>query len=82
MSHFKVALVGLNNQTVPDWVSEPLGQAGIEFVAHHTPHIGGYSDESGDLFWRLSLETVLDLAQGRWPRSYVNRGVKPRWKLT
>jgi D-3-phosphoglycerate dehydrogenase len=47
-----------------------------------TPHIGGYSDESFDLFWRLSLETVLDLSQGRWPRSYVNRNVKPRWTLT
>ena len=46
-----------------------------------TPHIGGYSDESGDLFWRLSLETALDLAAGRWPRSVVNRDVKPRWAL-
>ena len=47
-----------------------------------TPHIGGYSDESGDLFWRLSLETALDLAAGRWPRSVVNREVQPRWALT
>lgn len=47
-----------------------------------TPHIGGYSDESGDLFWRLSLETALDLAAGHWPRSVVNRDVKPRWALT
>jgi D-3-phosphoglycerate dehydrogenase len=47
-----------------------------------TPHIGGYSDESGDLFWRLSLETAMDLAAGRWPRSVVNRDVKPRWSLT
>lgn len=47
-----------------------------------TPHIAGYSDESADLFWRLALETALDLANGRWPRSYVNREVIPRWKLT
>jgi D-3-phosphoglycerate dehydrogenase / 2-oxoglutarate reductase len=47
-----------------------------------TPHIGGYSDESFDLFWQLSLETVLDLSAGRWPRSCVNRGVKPRWTLS
>jgi D-3-phosphoglycerate dehydrogenase len=47
-----------------------------------TPHIGGYSDESSDLFWRLSLETALDLAAGRWPRSVVNREVQPRWALT
>ncbi|MDE0633712.1 MAG: C-terminal binding protein [Caldilineaceae bacterium] len=46
-----------------------------------TPHIAGYSDESLDNSWRLSVETVLDLAQGRWPRSYVNPGVKPRWQL-
>ena len=25
---------------------------------------------------------ALDLAHGRWPRSCVNRGVKPRWNLT
>lgn len=46
-----------------------------------TPHIAGYSDEYLDLCWRLSVETVLALAGGRWPRSYVNRGVKPRWPL-
>ena len=46
-----------------------------------TPHIAGYSDESLDNSWRFSVETVLDLAQGRWPRSYVNPGVKPRWQL-
>jgi D-3-phosphoglycerate dehydrogenase len=49
------------------------------FVA--TPHIGGYSDEFWDNFWRFSVETVIDLSNGRWPRSYVNRDVKPRWDL-
>ena len=47
-----------------------------------TPHMAGFSDEYMDGFWRLPLETVLDLAKGYWPRSYVNHGVKPRWKLT
>jgi phosphoglycerate dehydrogenase-like enzyme len=47
-----------------------------------TPHIAGYSDEFLDGFWRLSLEAALDLAAGRWPRSVVNRNVRPRWKLT
>jgi len=46
-----------------------------------TPHIAGYSDESLENSWRFSVEIVLDLAQGRWPRSYVNPGVKPRWQL-
>ena len=46
-----------------------------------TPHIAGYTDQSLDNSWRLSVEIVLDLAQGRWPRSYVNQNVKPRWRL-
>jgi D-3-phosphoglycerate dehydrogenase len=46
-----------------------------------TPHIAGYSDESTANFWRLSVETVIDLSKGHWPRSYVNRDVKARWEL-
>ena len=46
-----------------------------------TPHIGGFSDETLENAWRLSLEAALDLAQGRWPRSVVNRQVRPRWEL-
>jgi D-3-phosphoglycerate dehydrogenase len=46
-----------------------------------TPHIGGYSDEFWDNFWRFSVETVIHLSKGRWPRSYVNHDVKPRWNL-
>ena len=46
-----------------------------------TPHIAGYTDQSLDDSWRLSVETALALAQGRWPRSYVNHNVKPRWRL-
>ncbi len=46
-----------------------------------TPHIAGYTDQSLDDSWRLSVETVLAFAQGRWPRSYVNHNVKPRWNL-
>ncbi|MBI3942351.1 MAG: C-terminal binding protein [Chloroflexi bacterium] len=47
-----------------------------------TPHIAGYSDRYLEEFWRLSMETAIDLAKGRWPRSYVNRGVQSRWPLT
>lgn len=46
-----------------------------------TPHIGGYSDEHLEACWRLSFDTVMALARGRWPRAYVNRGVTPRWQL-
>jgi D-3-phosphoglycerate dehydrogenase len=47
-----------------------------------TPHIAGYTDQSMDACWRLSVETAIVLAHSRWPRSYVNRDVKPRWDLT
>ena len=46
-----------------------------------TPHIAGYTDQSLDDSWRLSVETALALAEGRWPRSYVNQDVTPRWRL-
>jgi D-3-phosphoglycerate dehydrogenase len=46
-----------------------------------TPHIAGYSDEYLENSWRLSLETVLALADGRRPRAYVNRPERPRWDL-
>ena len=28
---------------------------------------------------KFKMETILDLAQHRWPRSVVNPEVKPRW---
>jgi D-3-phosphoglycerate dehydrogenase len=46
-----------------------------------TPHIAAYNDEFWENFWRLSVETAIDLSQGRMPRSYVNHDVKPRWQL-
>lgn len=46
-----------------------------------TPHIGSASDEFWENFWRFSVDTVLDLAQGRLPRSYVNRDVRSRLDL-
>jgi D-3-phosphoglycerate dehydrogenase len=45
-----------------------------------TPHIAGYSDTFWHSFWRHSVDTAIDMAEGRWPRSYVNPGVKPRWR--
>jgi D-3-phosphoglycerate dehydrogenase len=42
-----------------------------------TPHIAGYSEEYLEASWRLSVDTVIALAQGRWPDAYVNRPVKP-----
>ena len=45
-----------------------------------TPHIAGYSDIFWHSFWRHSVDTAVDMAEGRWPRSYVNPDVKPRWR--
>jgi D-3-phosphoglycerate dehydrogenase len=44
-----------------------------------TPHIAGYSDVFWHNFWKHSVDTAIDLSKGRWPRSYVNRNVRPRW---
>ena len=46
-----------------------------------TPHSAGHTNRLYQDFYRYSVETLIDLAQGRWPRSYVNREVKPRWQL-
>jgi D-3-phosphoglycerate dehydrogenase len=44
-----------------------------------TPHFAGYSDTTPHEFCEASVEAILDLAQGRWPRSVVNPDAKPRW---
>ena len=46
-----------------------------------TPHIAGHSDEDLEFCFQLSVEAAIALAQGHWPRSYVNHGVTPRMKL-
>ena len=47
-----------------------------------TPHMAGFADLYFEPFWRLTVETALDLTKGHWPLSYVNHGVRPRWNLT
>jgi D-3-phosphoglycerate dehydrogenase len=46
-----------------------------------TPHAAGFSDEDEALCWKLSMESAIAFKEGRWPRSYVNRSVKPRLSL-
>jgi D-3-phosphoglycerate dehydrogenase len=46
-----------------------------------TPHLAGASDEHAEIAWRLSVESAVALAHGRWPRSVVNRAVRPRRQL-
>jgi D-3-phosphoglycerate dehydrogenase len=47
-----------------------------------TPHVAGYSEGYAEAGWRLSVETVVALARGRWPRAFVNRPDRPRLNLT
>jgi len=44
-----------------------------------TPHIAGHTDRFPDDYAEVCVEAILDLAQGRWPRSVVNPSVRPRW---
>lgn len=46
-----------------------------------TPHVAGCSDLSKDSFWRLSVETLIRLAEGHWPDACANPGVTPKWSL-
>ncbi len=46
-----------------------------------TPHIAGFSDAFPESFWQYSVESVLALANGYWPRAVVNPQVRPRWSL-
>jgi phosphoglycerate dehydrogenase-like enzyme len=45
-----------------------------------TPHLSGYSDTFPHEFAVCSVEAILDVANGRWPYSVVNRDVRPRWE--
>jgi D-3-phosphoglycerate dehydrogenase len=44
-----------------------------------TPHVAGYSDQFWEKMWRLSVESLVDLSRGRWPRSCLNRGGATRF---
>jgi D-3-phosphoglycerate dehydrogenase len=44
-----------------------------------TPHFAGYSDSYLEDNYAASVEAIIDLAEGRWPRSVVNPDVTPRW---
>ncbi len=47
-----------------------------------SPHSASACDIFYDKFWSHSIETILALADGYWPRSPLNRkGLTPRWPL-
>lgn len=45
------------------------------------PHTAGLSAPATLETWRTATEAIIDLAQGRWPRSVVNPTVRPRREL-
>jgi D-3-phosphoglycerate dehydrogenase len=47
-----------------------------------TPHIGAHSDMFWDSMFRYSMKAIHAFHEGRWPLSWVNKNVKPKWKLT
>jgi D-3-phosphoglycerate dehydrogenase len=71
------AALDVLEQEPPDPVNPLLRQDKVVI----TPHIAGYSDEYLEASWRLSVDAVVALAQGRRPGSYVNYPAKPRWDL-
>src|SRR5581483_10214160 len=48
MNRFKVALVALDHQTVPDWVPETFAKAGIDFVAQECTSRQELANLAGD----------------------------------
>ncbi len=46
-----------------------------------TPHSAGYHPTMMERFCRLAVDTIIDMSQKRWPVSYVNPGVEPRWEM-
>ena len=46
-----------------------------------TPHLAGYSDTYPQEYAEASVEAIIDLARGRWPRFVVNPEATPRWTL-
>lgn len=69
--------VDVLEQEPPDWAN-PLLKLDNVVV---TPHIAGYSDTNLKMSWELSVESAIGFADGKFPRSYVNHQVKPRWEL-
>jgi D-3-phosphoglycerate dehydrogenase / 2-oxoglutarate reductase len=47
-----------------------------------TPHVAGLSAHGFEPRWRLSVETVIALAQRHWPASTVNPTVRPKVNLS
>ncbi len=44
-----------------------------------TPHLSGYADSYPEDMCRHTVEAMIDLKEGYWPRSCVNPQVVPRW---
>ena len=47
-----------------------------------TSHMAGNYASYMSEFWRLPVETEIDLSQGRWPLSRVNPDVVLQWNFS
>ena len=66
-------------ETIPGQGEQPLSELANVIL---TPHSAGYLENHLENFWKFSVMTVIDVANGKMPSSYVNRDVKPRFELT
>ena len=73
----RLAAAGLDvlEQEPPASADHPLFQLDNVVI---TPHVAGYATGGLERRWKLSVETVLALAAGKWPPSCVNPAVQPR----
>ena len=76
----KLAAAGLDVlETEPPTADDPLVGLPNALI---TSHIAASYEGNLQEFWRLSVETVIDLARGKWPLSCVNPDLDPRWTLS
>lgn len=75
----KIGAAGLDVlESEPPSEDDPcVGLPNALITSHMAGHYAGFHQD----FWRLSVETLIDLSEGRAPRSVVNPGVKARVPL-
>ena len=76
----RIAAAGLDvMKSEPPEPDNPLLHMENVFI---TPHMAAYNHQFPDLQFQASVEKIVDLVRGRWPKSVVNRdSVKSRWDL-
>ena len=47
-----------------------------------TPHMGGYPDSYPDSIFQRVVDVIIEMSKMHLPKWIVNKGVKPKWKMT